>query len=269
MVFKIKFRIFVRNYNIMKCVYKILNLKNNKFYIGSTKNFKKRCREHTTQLKGNYHCNIKLQRAWNKYGEESFEFIILEKCNNYKDREDYYLSLYNIQKETYNICEDSKCTWYLEKHPNKDKIKDKMSKSISNHMQNLSKKERSKKYGRKGKNHHNYKGGIIGNCKDCNKEIYYKSKRCRDCYIKNNTGNQKGIKQSKNTIKKRSDKMKQLYKEGYNPTGKFVEINNEIFKSVLQASKQLNIPYTTLTRRLKSPKYPNYKFINKCATTNS
>lgn len=251
----------------MECVYKILNLQNGKFYIGSTKNFEKRCKEHKTQLKGNYHCNIKLQRAWNKYGENNFNFIILEECLNYKEREDYYLSLYNIQNETYNICEDSKSTWYVDKHPNCEIIKENISKSLSEYMNSLTKEERSIKYGRLKENHHNYKGGIVGNCIDCNKEIYYKSKRCRDCYIKNDSGNQKNRQQSKEEIKKRSESLKELYKNGYNPTGKIIQIDNIIYKSILQASKELNISYNTIVKRLKSLDYNNYIIINKCATT--
>jgi group I intron endonuclease len=253
----------------MKCVYKILNLKNGKYYIGSTKQYNIRVKQHINKLNKNKHTNIKLQRAWNKYNSENFEFIILEKCDNYKEREDYYLSLVDVYNNTYNICEDSKCTWYLEKHPNKEKIKKSIIESRNNYLKALSKEDKEKIYGRKGKNHHNYKGGIISNCIDCNEEIYYKSERCRKCYIKNDSGNQKGVTQSKETIEKRSDKMKQLYKQGYNPVGKIVEIERIIYKSVLQASKQLEIPYTTLTRRLKSTKFPDYKIINKCATTSS
>jgi group I intron endonuclease len=253
----------------MKCVYKILNLKNGKYYIGSTKQYNIRVKQHINKLNKNKHTNIKLQRAWNKYNSENFEFIILEKCDNYKEREDYYLSLVDVYNNTYNICEDSKCTWYLEKHPNKEKIKKSIIESRNNYLRALSKEDKEKIYGRKGKNHHNYKGGIISNCIDCNEEIYYKSERCRKCYIKNDSGNQKGVTQSKETIEKRSDKMKQLYKQGYNPVGKIVEIERIIYKSVLQASKQLEIPYTTLTRRLKSTKFPDYKIINKCATTSS
>jgi len=253
----------------MKCVYKILNLKNGKYYIGSTKQYNIRVKQHINKLDKNKHSNIKLQRAWNKYNSENFEFLILEECDNYKERENYYLSLIDVYNDTYNICEDSKCTWYLEKHPNKEKISKAYSKSISNYMQSLSEEDRQEIYGRKGKNHHNYKGGIISNCIDCNKEIYYKSERCRKCYIKNDSGNQKGITQSKETIKKRSNKMKQLYKQGYNPVGKIVEIKGLIYRSILQASEQLKIPYSTLTRRLKSTKFPNYKIINKCATTSS
>lgn len=62
-------------------IYKILNKVNMKFYIGSTINFNKRFQSHRYLLRKNNHENILLQNAWNKYGEECFEFIILEECD--------------------------------------------------------------------------------------------------------------------------------------------------------------------------------------------
>ena len=56
----------------------ILNLNNSKVYIGSSVDMNKRKREHFYELKRNKHHNNYLQRAFNKYGEENFRFIILE-----------------------------------------------------------------------------------------------------------------------------------------------------------------------------------------------
>lgn len=61
-------------------IYKITNIKNNKFYIGSTNNLKRRKKEHFSLLKKNKnHCKI-LQRAYNKYGEDAFIFEVLAYC---------------------------------------------------------------------------------------------------------------------------------------------------------------------------------------------
>ena len=61
-------------------IYKIINIKNNKFYIGSTNNLKRRKKDHFSLLKKNKnHCKI-LQRAYNKYGEEAFTFEVLAYC---------------------------------------------------------------------------------------------------------------------------------------------------------------------------------------------
>lgn len=86
-------------------VYKILNTANGKYYIGSTvDSFKKRLSHHYHALLRNNHKNEHLQNAWNKYGESSFEFIILEICKyqQVRNREQYYLD--NIPKDLrYNI----------------------------------------------------------------------------------------------------------------------------------------------------------------------
>lgn len=59
-------------------IYKIINVENGKFYIGSSINIEQRWNKHISQLRRNNHPNKHLQNSWNKYGENSFNFIILE-----------------------------------------------------------------------------------------------------------------------------------------------------------------------------------------------
>jgi len=53
---------------------------NNKNYVGSSSNLKKRIREHFSCLKRNTHPNSRLQRAFNKYGIEAFSCKIVSTC---------------------------------------------------------------------------------------------------------------------------------------------------------------------------------------------
>lgn len=78
-------------------IYKITNIENNKFYIGSAIMLYKRWSTHKQQLKNNKHHSIILQRAWNKYGENKFIFEIIEFVNPeiLILREQYYLDLFN------------------------------------------------------------------------------------------------------------------------------------------------------------------------------
>jgi group I intron endonuclease len=59
-------------------IYKIINVINNKFYVGSAVNFSRRKTRHFSELRGNKHSNAKLQNAWTKYGEAAFVFVIVE-----------------------------------------------------------------------------------------------------------------------------------------------------------------------------------------------
>ena len=62
-------------------IYQIQNRINNHFYIGSAKNIKSRIQEHLVHLRKTKHENIHLQRAFNLYGEENFDFYVVEFCN--------------------------------------------------------------------------------------------------------------------------------------------------------------------------------------------
>lgn len=53
---------------------------NNKNYVGSSSNLKKRIREHFNCLKRNAHPNSRLQRAYNKYGVDMFSYKIVATC---------------------------------------------------------------------------------------------------------------------------------------------------------------------------------------------
>lgn len=62
----------------MSCgIYEIKCLINNKTYYGSTNNHTKRLNEHKNKLVKNKHENQYLQRAYNKYGKDNFQFNFL------------------------------------------------------------------------------------------------------------------------------------------------------------------------------------------------
>lgn len=59
-------------------IYKIINVENAKFYVGSTIVVTARWRKHLRDLRANKHHCPHLQAAWNKYGEDSFVFRVVE-----------------------------------------------------------------------------------------------------------------------------------------------------------------------------------------------
>lgn len=90
-------------------VYTITNIINNKIYVGSSINcINSRFNSHINSLKHNKHHNKHLQLSFNKYGEESFVFEILEKCDPIYSlsQEQYWMNmLCSLNKKYgYNIC---------------------------------------------------------------------------------------------------------------------------------------------------------------------
>lgn len=63
-------------------IYKIRNVVNGHYYVGSTVNSRKRFWEHRKDLRLGKHVCIRLQRAWNKYGEDCFKFEIVEQLGS-------------------------------------------------------------------------------------------------------------------------------------------------------------------------------------------
>lgn len=71
---------FINPFNQLSGIYRILNRVNGNCYIGSSLNIEKRYKHHLSTLRHNSsRCSI-LQKAFNKYGEDNFEFQVLLCC---------------------------------------------------------------------------------------------------------------------------------------------------------------------------------------------
>jgi group I intron endonuclease len=91
-------------------IYKIINVKNNKFYVGSAVNFSRRKARHFSELRNNKHNNRYLQASWNKHGEQAFVFVIVEevKCkSDLLEVENKWLKEHVGQDYCYNIGVDA------------------------------------------------------------------------------------------------------------------------------------------------------------------
>ena len=107
-------------------IYQIRNLVNGKIYIGSAVLLIRREKDHFRQLKKDQHPNRKLQRAWNKHGEQNFLFEIVEEVQereNLIETEQFYLE---ALRPEYNICKTAGSTLGLKFT---EEAKQKMSES--------------------------------------------------------------------------------------------------------------------------------------------
>jgi group I intron endonuclease len=94
----------------MRCIYKIINVLNGKFYIGSAVDFKKRKARHIWRLRRGDHTNKHLQAAWGRYGEKAFVFAVVQEVLKNEDIlriENAWLKQHVGQMYCYNVAIDA------------------------------------------------------------------------------------------------------------------------------------------------------------------
>jgi group I intron endonuclease len=110
-------------------IYKIVNASNGKYYIGSTVNLKRREKEHFQNLRNGCHINVILQRAFNKYSESSFTFVVLEECDadDLMTAEQRFLDEHYHTGVLYNVSRFAHGGDNTSYHPNNEEIRQKIS----------------------------------------------------------------------------------------------------------------------------------------------
>ncbi len=86
-------------------LYQIVNKINGDRYYGTTarSDFKYRKREHLYPLRTGKHFNRYLQAAWNKYGEEAFDFEIIRRFSTQEELNQAEIEIIENSQNTYNL----------------------------------------------------------------------------------------------------------------------------------------------------------------------
>jgi len=241
-------------------IYKIVNLVNNKIYIGSAKNLNKRWKRHLADLKNQSHHNIHLQRSWEKHGESKFIFEIIEYVEDVTslyEREQYYIdTLQPFNEKGYNIGKKSSGGDNLTLNPKRAEIIKKMAVANKKKWDDKS-DEYKKAYSIKmsGDGNPNWRNGSTFCI--CGNRIGSSNNVCTSCLDRTGKNNSfYGKKHSEKTKNIISEKRKGVYSGSQNIP---IIIDDIQYRSAGEASKLLNIPMITIRWRVKSK---NKKFIN-------
>jgi group I intron endonuclease len=268
-------------------VYEIKNKINGKSYIG----------QHASDDLSNYWGSGKLiKAAINKYGIDNFDRIILERCvskEELNEREKYWIAKNNTIENGYNLTEGGTggdTSQFIDYSDEWTKKQRQNAKDYWNNLSDGEKKNRSQKmlgdknpmFGKegfwkgkkipkdiiqksidkrrsyKGDQNPNWKGGITYAYCECGKKITQSSVYCNECVPKSGSNNPFfGKQHSEDTKNRLSEK-----RMGKKPSNmKQVMIDNIIYESISEATRQLGICGATILWRInsKNKKFQNYQ----------
>lgn len=257
-------------------IYKIVNTLNGKTYVGSTKDFQKRWKEHFNDLEKQQHSSIKLQRSYNKHGKNVFVCEIIEEIPYEKDkileREQYWIDTLNSKENGYNIA-DASFGDILTNHPLREEIINKIKKTLRDKISAMSEEERKEKWGKPGD-----KNGMYG------RHRTEEEKRHLSKINKGRTSVFKGKHHSEETKRKLSEmrkgqntdeknpfydkqhseetkkRLSEMNKGRIPPNRRKVKVDEQIFESVTECSKHFGVCQGTVLFRIKS-KHWNWEYV--------
>lgn len=257
-------------------VYKITCLSSGKYYIGYSKEIEKRFHTHKMLLRASRHFNILLQRAYDKYGCDDFTFEILHTCNTIDDAktlELQYLDDINIRPLLYNIHYNNSGGDLLTHHPNRTEIIEKMTRTITELNNNMTKEERQQKYGQSGETNGMYGRTHTDEVKKRISELKTGNTYCKGKKASDETKHKMSIVASqrigdanhffgKNHSEETKQKIRDANKGRLPPNIRKVIVDGILYSSVNEAGRQLGVCGPTIIHRIKSPnpKYVNYHY---------
>lgn len=227
----------------MTCgIYKITCSGNGKFYIGSSINIEKRWCQHKSQLKYCRHENIHLQRTYNKYGKDSFEYSIIDIVDPSLDILTIEQKYIDELKPLLNIGKRTSGGDNLTNHPNRIKIIEKIKAGVIRTFAAMEQDERKEKYGRKMEANGRWDGGRTF-C-ECGAKISSNADTCIKCYDKNGAKNPFFGKRHSDAAKERIRKSKQ---GSIPPNRNAIKINGINFCSQTEASRYFKVSMGTIS----------------------
>ena len=243
-------------------------------YVGYTSSPEKRWKVHQYRMKSKTHFNLHIQKIFDEFGEDYFEFKVFEEYpteQEARDREEYWISYFldNALDLSLNIQRSSCGGDTISEHPNRDLIVQKMTASLEVRFSSLSPEERKEKYGKLGA-----RNGMFGRThtkevrEKCSKmhlgNTYCLGKKASpetrakiSAIAKARTGDKNpffGRVHTEEFKKNMSEKMKGRLP----PNTAKVSCDGVIYQSAAEAARVLGVCPGTILFRLKSKHFPTF-----------
>ncbi|WP_422124437.1 NUMOD3 domain-containing DNA-binding protein [Planococcus sp. X10-3] len=240
----------------MKGIYLILNTYTGKYYVGQTVNLEKRKKCHFCALKSNRHENDHLQKSFNKYGIDVFDFSILEQDENFSQEElnvleEFYVKKFNSFYNGYNLTLGGTGTKGRSFSELERKIRSEKMKGRGNHFYGKSHSEQTRKMlsenaalktGEKnpffGKTH-------VDNWKELRVKLY--EEKILNGWISSN----RGIPKPQYAVEAMKLNM---------PHKKEILVDGILYQSISECALLTGIKRTTVRARLKNKNFPDYLY---------
>lgn len=229
-------------------IYFILNLRNHKFYIGSAKNPHSRVHSHFRSLRQGSHHSPFLQRSWDKYGEEAFTwFLHASELDNLREVEQRYLDFYfeNHRERLLNVSPRASGGYIVGSLPNAEEIHRRGAEKMLGRTSPLRGLPYAERYG---------------------------AERAREIVekMRSNLGDRSGENNSffgrshsEEFCRRQAERMRGVspVNKGTNGPGRRCEIMGIEYISVSQASREIGMTRRKVITRLKSPEYPEFRYL--------
>lgn len=255
-------------------------------YVGSTNNLNQRLMDHRSSLRRGVHRNSRLQKAYNN---GSFISVTADECASREEAfalEQKFIdclpeeALLNIGLGT--IGGDN-----LTRNPDRDKIIDKMTRSVNERFASLTPEERRVQYGKPGD-----RNGMYGRTHTQETRELIRRKVCTPENIAASRARRLGVKVGEETRRKISEfaktrtgeknpfygrhhteetrrRLAEMNKGNIPTNARKVEIDGIQYVSLTEAARQLDVVPATILYRLssKNPKFESYRLVEECPET--
>lgn len=250
-------------------IYEIRNRITGNAYVGRAKCFAVRFKRHRYELRcGRHHC-LPLQRAWDKHGEAAFDFVVVQEC---PPEAAIVLEARRLKclSGLYNVSRRASGGDLISGHPQREAIVSRIRASLLERYRQMDTAQRQRVWGRPGQ-----RNGMFG------RKHTPAAKAAISARLKGKGGpthGNFGLKRTETTRQKlsriasaRTGKANAFYgrqhseqtrakitasKQGQKPTNmRPVWADGQLYPSVTEAARCLDISTALVIYRIKSPKY--------------